>query len=151
MAPLSILIMSFGVVLLVLRWARGRWLVTLSARVAAGAMFVFTGASHFAMPAAMAEMVPPALPRPDRWVAVTGVLEILGGLGLLIPRTRRLAAWCLAALLIAVFPANVHAAQHQLGVGGHARGMDYLWFRAPLQAFFLAWVLLSGLRPSGWR
>jgi uncharacterized membrane protein len=56
-------------------------------------------------------MVPPALPRPELIVAATGVLETAGALGLLVPATHRLAAICLALLLIAVFPANVHAAR----------------------------------------
>lgn len=56
-------------------------------------------------------MVPRALPRPELVVAVTGVLEAAGALGLLLPVTHRLAAICLALLLIAVFPANVHAAR----------------------------------------
>lgn len=56
-------------------------------------------------------MVPPGLPRPELVVAVTGVLEAAGALGLLLPATHRLAAICLALMLVAVFPANVHAAR----------------------------------------
>jgi uncharacterized membrane protein len=151
MAALSVLILVFGLVLLVLRWLRGRWLATLSARVAVAVMFVFTGIGHFVAPEPLIEMVPPFLARADRWVALTGVLEILGGVGLLLPRTRRLAAWCLAVYLVAVFSANLHATRHQVGPGGHPQGMAFLWFRAPLQLLFLVWVLVSGLRPSGWR
>ena len=151
MAPLSLLLFSFGCVLLVLRWARGRWLVTVSGRVAIAVMFVFTGVSHFFLPGPMAEMVPPLFSRPDRWVALTGVAEILGGVGLLVPRARLVAAWCLAVFLVAVFPANVYAAQHQVGPGGHAQGLAYLWFRAPLQLLFLVWVLVFGLRSGSRR
>ncbi|WP_240665803.1 DoxX family protein [Agromyces sp. LHK192] len=61
--------------------------------------------------AGLVAMVPPALPRPDLIVAATGVLEAAGALGLLFPPTHRLAAWCLAALLVAVFPANVREAR----------------------------------------
>ncbi len=146
MAPLFILLFIFGVILLLLRWLRGRWLISVSGRIAMGIMFVFAGASHFIVPEPMAEMVPPFFPRADRWVAATGVLEVLGGIGLLIPRTRRLAAWCLAVFLIAVFPANVYAAQNKVGVGGHVQGVGYLWFRAPMQLLFLVWVLFCGVR-----
>ncbi|QEO15210.1 DoxX family protein [Agromyces intestinalis] len=59
----------------------------------------------------LAAMVPPALPRPDLIVAATGVLEAAGAIGLLVPATHRIAAACLALLLIAVFPANVRAAR----------------------------------------
>lgn len=56
-------------------------------------------------------MVPPRLPRPELIVAATGVLETAGAIGLLVPATHHLAALCLALLLVAVFPANVHAAR----------------------------------------
>ena len=146
MAPLIILLVVFSCVLLVLRWSRGRWPVTVAGRVAIAVMFVFTGGSHFLVPGPLVEMVPPLFPRPDRWVALTGVLEILGGIGLLVPRTRKLAACCLALFLVAVFPANVYAAQNKVGLGGHVNGPGYLWFRAPLQLLLLIWTLVFGLR-----
>jgi len=108
-------------------------------------MFVFTGVSHFIFPGPMAEMVPPIFPSPELWVAFTGGAEILGGIGLLVPRTSRLSAWGLALFLVAVFPANVFAAIHQVGMGGHRDGLGYLWFRAPLQVVFLAWVVYFGI------
>ena len=58
----------------------------------------------------LVRMVPPRFPRPELLVTVTGVLEILGAIGLLIPATAKLAALCLALLLTALFPANIHAA-----------------------------------------
>ncbi|MFF2271449.1 DoxX family protein [Agromyces sp. NPDC058136] len=72
------------------------------------------GAVGRLVPAVRAElvaMVPPRLPRPELIVAATGVLEVAGAIGLLVPPTHRLAALCLALLLVAVFPANVHAAR----------------------------------------
>lgn len=93
----------------------------------------------------MAEMVPPVFPAPEAWVLITGVAEILGGLGLLFPRTQRISARCLAAFLVGVFPANVYAAIHQVGLGGHQEGTAYLWIRVPLQVFFLAWVVYFGI------
>jgi len=145
MAPLVVLIVSFGGASLVFRWVRGDWCYELAGRVAAAAMFVFTGVSHFIFPAEMAEMVPPVFPAPGLWVLGTGVAEILGGVGLLFTRTSRFSAWCLALFLVAVFPANVFAAIHEVGFGGHREGLRYLWFRAPLQAAFLAWVVYFGI------
>ena len=105
-------------------------------RVLAAAFFVAAGINHFANPGFYAEMTPPWLPWPALLLKVAGACEILGGIGLLVPRLRRLAGWGLIALLVAVFPANVHAALH---------GMDgvpawVLWARLPLQALFIAWV-----------
>jgi uncharacterized membrane protein len=108
-------------------------------------MFVFTGVSHFIFPDPLAEMVPPIFPAPKVWVYLTGVAEILGGIGLLVPRVSRLAAWSLATFLVAIFPANIYAAINEVGMGGHREGLDYLWLRAPMQAIFLVWVSYFGI------
>lgn len=76
-------------------------------------MFTMTGIAHFApgMRRDMIAIVPPRLPRPALLVAVTGVLELVGAVGLLHPPTRVAAAWCLFALMLAMFPANVYASR----------------------------------------
>lgn len=76
-------------------------------------MFVMTGVAHFTpgMRRDMIAIVPPRLPSPERLVAVTGVLELLGAVGLLFPPTRVAAASCLFLLMLAMFPANIYAAQ----------------------------------------
>lgn len=81
--------------------------------VGLAAMFVLTGVAHFVNPlrADMIAIVPPGLPAPGLLVTVTGVLELLGAVGLLLPATRAAAAWCLFVLMLAMFPANVHAAR----------------------------------------
>ena len=145
MAPLVVLIVAFVVALAAMRLTRGRWSAGPAGRIAAAVMFVFTGVSHFIFPGQMAEMVPPVFPAPAVWAYLTGVAEILGGIGLLVPRTSRIAAWCLAAFLVAIFPANIYAAINEVGMGGHRDGLDYLWLRAPLQAIFLVWVSYFGL------
>lgn len=145
MAPLMVLLATFAAASVWTRLSDGDWSHGLAGRVAAAVMFVFTGVSHFVFPEPLIEMVPPVFPAPSTWVTATGVAEAAGGVGLLPRRTRRLSAWCLAAFLIAVFPANVYAALEGVGVGGHASGPGYLWFRAPLQIGFLAWVVYFGL------
>ncbi|KAA2264917.1 DoxX family membrane protein [Solihabitans fulvus] len=82
-------------------------------------MFLVTGVAHFAgkRRPGMIAMVPAALPRPDLLVTVTGVLELLGAAGLLVPATSTVAAGCLALLLIVMFPANVYAARHKVVLG----------------------------------
>lgn len=83
--------------------------------IAAGlaAMFVLTGAAHFAPPLRrdLIAIVPPALPAPGLLVSSTGVLEFLGAAGLLVLSTRVAAAVCLLLLMVAMFPANVYAAR----------------------------------------
>jgi uncharacterized membrane protein len=109
-------------------------------RVGLAVMFVVTGLAHFAprMRAGMIAMVPPRLPRPGVLVTVTGVLELAGAVGLLIPATARLAAGALALLMIAMFPANVSAARRKLSLGG--RPVEPLGRRTVLQVL---WVGLA--------
>ena len=81
--------------------------------VGLAAMFVLTGVAHFVQPLRgdMIAIVPPRLPAPALLVTITGVLELLGAVGLLIPATRVAAAVCLVLLMVAMFPANVYAAR----------------------------------------
>ena len=107
-------------------------------RVGLALMFLLTASAHFQQPrrSGLIAMVPPQLPRPDLLVTVTGVLEILGAIGLLVPATYRTAAWCLAALLLLLFPANVSAAQRKLHLG--TRPVTPLGVRTPMQVIWCA-------------
>jgi uncharacterized membrane protein len=103
------------------------------------AIMVFAGVNHFLKPRVFERIVPPYLPRPRELVLVSGVAEVLLGILLLVPATTRLAAWGLAALFLAVFPANVHMALHP----ERFRKIPpiLLWLRLPLQAVLIAWAL----------
>lgn len=81
--------------------------------VGLAAMFVMTGVAHFVpgMRRDMIAIVPPRLPAPGMLVTITGVLELLGAVGLLYPPTRVAAAVCLFALMLVMFPANVYASR----------------------------------------
>jgi uncharacterized membrane protein len=110
-----------------------------SARYALAVMFLFTGSFHFAaMKHDLARMVPDIFPQPLFIVYATGVLEILGGIGLMLPQFHRTAALCLMVLLVAMFPANVKGALEQITVHGHKA--IALWLRTPLQVL-LIWLL----------
>ena len=74
-------------------------------------LFVTIGVLHFVVPRFFLAIVPPWVPDPALAVSLSGVAEIAGGAGLLVPRVRRLAGWGLLLLLVAVFPANVHMLQ----------------------------------------
>lgn len=84
-------------------------------------------------------MVPPRLPRPDLLVTLTGVLELLGALGLLLPATARSAAAGPALLMLAMFPANVSAARRGLTLAG--RPVTPVAARTALQVVFVAAAL----------
>jgi uncharacterized membrane protein len=85
--------------------------------VVAAVFYLAAGALHFIKPAPYLRIVPPYIPWHAAMVRVSGAFEILGGLGLLLPATRRVAAWGLVALLIAVFPANLYMAMHPVEAG----------------------------------
>ncbi|MFG1776207.1 DoxX family membrane protein [Micromonospora sp. NPDC049048] len=107
-------------------------------RVGLALMFVVTGVAHFAPShrADMIMMVPPGLPRADLLVTLTGVLELVGAVGLLVPATARWAAAGLALLMLAMFPANVSAAQRGLTLAG--RPVTPLGRRTAAQILFVA-------------
>jgi uncharacterized membrane protein len=114
-------------------------------RVGLALMFVMTGLAHFsrARRAGLVAMVPPRLPQPDLLVTVTGALELAGAAGLLQPATYRPAAVCLALLMLAMFPANVHAARHHVDLAG--KPATPLPLRTALQVVFVAATLTVAL------
>lgn len=112
-------------------------------------MFLFTGATHFTgMSHDYAAMIPPPFTGSLWIISVTGVLEIAGAAGLLLPTFRRVAAMCLAVLLVALFAANVHAAIN--GIPFRGEPPTALWLRGPIQVIFVAalwWSSITRRRP----
>lgn len=90
---------------------------------------------------AYVSLMPPFLPFPVALIYLSGGLEIAGGIGVMHPKTRRAAGWGLIALLIAVFPANVHAVLTGLRVGEWNVPAWMLWARLPLQPLLIWWVV----------
>jgi uncharacterized membrane protein len=90
-------------------------------------------------------MIPPPFTG-ELWVIyVTGVLQIAGAIGLMTSRTRRWAAWGLAAMLVGLFPANVYAAVTGVTLGNSS--VTPLWIRTPLQLFWIALLLREAIVP----
>lgn len=107
-------------------------------------MFCFTAAAHFnSMRPDMVAMVPPAVPNPELMVTFTGICELLGAIGLLIPRTRRIAAFALILFLLAVLPANIYSALS--GVTLRGAPATPLVPRVVLQLLFIALLWWSGV------
>ena len=106
-----------------------------------GLLFAIAGVLHFVFTPAYVAIVPPMLPGPRMLVWISGIAEIAGGVGLMIPSVRVAAGWGLVALLVAVFPANVYMAMRQGAPAGPQIPAWALWARLPLQAVFIWWVL----------
>jgi uncharacterized membrane protein len=105
----------------------------------AGAHFVPAGVTVMPNHADLVAMVPPAIPFPSAMVYLTGVLELLGALGLIISRTRRAAGYCLALLFIVLLPANIYAAIAEIPFAGEPASP--LWQRIPEQVLYIAVAL----------
>jgi len=115
-----------------------------SAQDALSVMLIFTGISHFtSMKEDFVRMMPPWIPSPRAMVYFTGVCELAGAAGLLLPQFRRTAAYALIAFFLAVLPANIHAAR--AGVMLRGKPATSLWLRIPMQVFFVAIALWSTL------
>jgi uncharacterized membrane protein len=114
-------------------------------RAGLAVMLFVTASAHFnSMRPDLVRMVPPAVPNPELMVTFTGICEILGAIGLLVPLTRRAAAAALIALFVSVLPANIYAARENLTIGGAAA--TALWPRVALQVLFIGLVWWSGWR-----
>ncbi|MCP3097359.1 DoxX family protein [Myxococcus sp. K15C18031901] len=114
-------------------------------RLALAGMFLLTACAHWGRRRPdLVRMVPKAFPRPGLLVTLTGVLELLGALGLLVPSLAPWAALGLTLMLVAMFPANVHAARERLSIAGAP--VPSLAPRTLIQAVFLAATVAVFLR-----
>lgn len=104
------------------------------------AFFLVAGLNHFRNPQPYLAIMPPMLPFARELVALSGAFEMADGAGLLLPRTRKLAAWGLVALLVAVFPANIYSAFHGMKLDGSDVPRWILWARLPLQLPLVWWA-----------
>lgn len=113
--------------------------------------FVVAGANHFRQPSSYLAILPPYLPYPRALVYLSGALEIVGGAGVLAGATRRAAGFLLIAVLVAVFPANVHMAVAGTQPPGWNLPGWFLWTRLPLQLLFIGivWWVAVRCRPEG--
>ena len=111
-----------------------------TSRAVLAGFFSFAGAMHFVRPKPYEAITPPPFPKKES-VAISGVAEVVGGLAVLHPATRRAGRWWLLALLLAVFPANVWMALSPEKVPGAAKIPRWaLWARLPLQPMAMLWV-----------
>lgn len=113
-------------------------------RVGLAAMLLFTSAGHFnSLRHDLARMIPPGVPSPMGMVYFTGLCEIAGAIGLVVPRTRRIAAGALIVFFLAILPANIHAARAGLTLAGNPVTPEGP--RIAVQVLFIALTWWAGI------
>ena len=112
--------------------------------------YVVVGVMHFTHEYIFLPMMPDFLPYHLELVWISGAFEILGGIGLVVPQTRRFAAFGILALLVAVFPANINMAINGIAIDVNVPQSDFgRWLRLPFQFVFAAQIYYVGLwRPK---
>lgn len=149
MKPLIVLLAVFAVTVFAIKLITHSYDVPFAGRIAMCAMLIFSAIGHFAFTKGMALMIPEFIPYKTELVYLSGVSEITMGIGLLFPGTRVYAAWITIIFFLLILPANIKAAIENLDIQKgtfDGPGLTYLWFRIPLQVFFIAWTYFSSIR-----
>jgi len=150
MKPLVVLLTVFVLSLVITFFTGGMPGYIWSGNIAMCVMLCFTGIAHFAFTKGMMRMLPGMLPFKKAIVLLTGVFEMIAGIALLFTSLRAIAGWALVMFLLLVVPANILAAIKRISYqkeGMEGNGTRYLWFRIPLQLFFIAWIAFFSIRP----
>ena len=113
------------------------------ARIGLSLFFIFTAIGHFIRTEEMAAMLPLAVPFRIELIYFTGVLELLGAVGVWIPGLTRLTGLLLILMLIGILPANIYSAINRIEFGGHGAGPAYLLIRIPFQLFVIWWTYFA--------
>jgi uncharacterized membrane protein len=145
---LLILVLLLVIPYLILTLA-GKWIPTLQiaparrARIGLSLFFVFTALGHFIRTEEMAAMLPASIPYRGELVYFTGVLELLGAIGVWIPGLTRVTGLLLILMLLGLLPANIYSAVNRVDFGGHGVGPVYLLVRIPFQLLAIWWTYFA--------
>ena len=137
---LSLLTVRFFVLTLINRWSSVKIKPSTRARVGLSVFFAFTAIGHFIRTDEMSAMLPPWVPYRGSIIYLTGVLELLGAIGVWLPGLTRLTGLCFILMLITFFPANIYSAINRIEFGGHGAGPSSLLARVPFQLFLIWWT-----------
>ena len=149
MKPLIVLIVVFIVSVFALKLVRGKFDLALSGRIAMSVMLLFTAVGHFVFTKGMSMMIPDFVPSRIGVIYITGIIEIAAAIALLIPGWRVPTAWFVIGFFVLLLPANIYAAIKHVDIEKatfNGPGLEYLWFRVPLQILFIAWTYISAIR-----
>jgi uncharacterized membrane protein len=148
MKPLYVLLGAFITILIISRFGFGKFEYSLSGRIAMSIMLMFTAVGHFTFPKGMIMMIPDFIPFKKILVYFTGIVEAAAAIGLLIHPLQHVTALLLIIFFILILPANINAAIKHIDfqrATNEGYGINYLWFRIPLQLLFIAWTYFFGI------
>lgn len=148
--PEFILLSVFLISLTALKVIYKEYKFALSGRIALAAMFITTGIAHFVFVKGMSLMLPDFIPYKFTLVYFTGVIELIAAVGILVPKYRKTTGWLLILFLVLIIPSNIYATIKHVNLEDatfDGAGPDYLWYRIPLQIFFIGWVYFSCIKP----
>ena len=143
MKPLLILLISFFLSVLFSKVFLSKYNYQISGRIAFSFMLLFTAIGHFVFTKGMSLMIPDVFPAKTFIIYATGIIEIAFAICLLFPKYQKATAPFVIAFLLLMLPANIKAAINNINYQTGAldgNGPSYLWFRIPLQLFFIFWV-----------
>ena len=147
MAPLIILIVCFGITFLINKFLlKDRISLSFIGRFSLAIMLIFTGIAHFAKTDLMIEMMPEIIPFKKETVYFTGFIEIMASIGLLTQKFAKLTSIILILFFLAILPANIIGSMKDVELGGMEKGVNYLYFRIPLQLLFIIWAYYFGIK-----
>ncbi|MDB5023301.1 MAG: hypothetical protein JWP78_1056 [Mucilaginibacter sp.] len=148
MKPLLVLLLAAVITLLTAHFISGGWNYVLAGNIAMAAMLLLTALGHFVYRKGMTLMIPGFIPAKKILVYLTGTMEVIFAIGMIVPSTRRLSADLLILFFLLVLPANIYAAQKGVDyqkASYEGNGTSYLWLRIPMQLFFIAWAAYFGI------
>ncbi len=147
MIPLIFLLAAFGLLFGINKFLlKGKLSLSFIGRASLAVMLIVTGIAHFISTDLMVETMPEFLPLKKEIVYLTGFLELLAVIGLLVDRLSKLTAILLIIFFVCILPANIVGSLKQVNLGGMENGVTYLLFRVPLQILFIFWAYYFGVR-----
>lgn len=145
MKPFFVLIAVFALSAIFFKITRKNWNLNFAGVMALSVMLIFSSLGHFMFPKGMAMMIPDFLPAKKTLVFATGLLEIIFAVLILFKKYCRITGLAIIIFLIAVLPTNILASVNHINyeTGDYTgEGLPYLYFRIPLQMFYIVWTYL---------
>lgn len=149
MKPLFVLIVVFVVSLIITELLSGINVI-LSGKMAMSVMLLFTSIGHFKFTNGMMMMLPQRMPAKKEIIWITGIIEILFAIGILISPTAQLTGILLIVFFVTILPSNISAAVRHVNyekADYTGKGPEYLWFRVPFQLLLIGWIYFFVIRP----